>query len=85
MRTFYSFLPTLTAFIALVLGLLCLFAGTSTKVLVSADHFTVGTPSDSDGAMGLTRACVSILAIYTDDWQWHWNARLLLDIYHDLL
>ncbi|KAF9893905.1 hypothetical protein FE257_010075 [Aspergillus nanangensis] len=41
----YSFLPTLLAFIALVLGLLCLFAGTTTNTLVGADLFTLYTPT----------------------------------------
>ncbi|KAL4897848.1 actin cortical patch SUR7/pH-response regulator pali [Aspergillus ambiguus] len=45
MRTFYSLLPTLTAFIAFILGILCLFAGTSPKTLASVDLFTLYTPT----------------------------------------
>jgi hypothetical protein len=38
-------LPTLTAFIAFLLGILCLFAGTKKNLLFDANIFTVRQPS----------------------------------------
>ncbi|UDD64376.1 hypothetical protein AFCA_011611 [Aspergillus flavus] len=44
-----NILPTLTAFIAFILGMLCLFAGTKTNLLLDTDVFTIYTTSISNG------------------------------------
>ncbi|PIG80122.1 hypothetical protein AARAC_011360 [Aspergillus arachidicola] len=46
-----NILPTLTAFIAFILGMLCLFAGTKTSLLLDTDVFTakIYTTSISNG------------------------------------
>ncbi|KAE8351085.1 actin cortical patch SUR7/pH-response regulator pali [Aspergillus coremiiformis] len=41
--------PTLTAFIACILGLLCLFAGTKTHLLIDTDLFTIYTSNIANG------------------------------------
>ncbi|KNG82396.1 hypothetical protein ANOM_009644 [Aspergillus nomiae NRRL 13137] len=43
-----NILPTLTAFIAFILGMLCLFAGTKTNLLLDTDVFTIYTTSISN-------------------------------------
>ena len=47
-----NILPTLTAFIAFILGMLCLFAGTKTNLLLDTDVFTVCSPLSHSGMSG---------------------------------
>ncbi|KAF5859470.1 hypothetical protein ETB97_002822 [Aspergillus alliaceus] len=44
-----NILPTLTAFIAFILGILCLFAGTKTSLLLDSDVFTIYTTNIGNG------------------------------------
>lgn len=81
MARLIGLLPTVTAFAAFILGILCLFAGTKSNFMASVDILTVCGPF----RVLLCEAADGTIAVYTRDWECGRSPRFLFNICDVLL